>query len=645
MRRGRQASAANGIFVGCALICAAAPARADQAEPTVEDLRNLSIDDLANVNVTSVSKTPQPLGEAPASIYVISRNDILRAGARTIPEMLRLAPNLFVARINPSDYVITARGLSTSFEAQNFSNKLLVLIDGRSVYNPLFSGMYWDMQDVLPENIERIEVISGPGATLWGANAVNGVINIITRKSSESEGATFSAGAGNLREAASFQYGGKLGEEANYRAYVKSFYEHSFENPLGFSADDGWSKSQAGFRVDWAPAGELFTFQGDIHRGREDRVPDLRISGANLQATWRHALADGAAFQLMAYYDTIARKPVGNNGNFTLDTYNIEFQHSFKWGGWNEIVWGANQRLTTYDITPQLGATSLLFVPGEDELSLTSFFIQDQMALADDFDLILGLKLERDPFSNFEPMPSIRATWRPDDTTMVWGAVSRAVRSPTPFDVDVIERLGAVDFLIGNKDFDSEKLIAYELGLRAQLSERASFSVTLFDHEYDDLRTIELSPLGGLPLEWGNLMEGRIYGVEAWGTYQVADWWRLKAGLTLQDQDLNFKPGASGILGLPQAGNDPEHQAFLNSSMDLADDLTLEANLRWIGSLPAPAVDSYVQLNARIAWAVTEELELSLTGTDLLADDHREFTAPPADDIPRGVFFETRWKL
>ena len=631
----------------CAALLAAVvvgPATAAE-QPSVEDLSALSIEELANLPVTSVSRSPQKLSEAPASIFVISRDDILRSGARTVPEMLRLAPNLFVARINPSDYVITARGFSTSFEAQNFSNKLLVLIDGRSVYNPLFSGMYWDLQDVLPENIDRIEVISGPGATLWGANAVNGVINIITRASSETQGGFVSLGAGNLRSSAAFQYGGALSEDASYRAYVKAFHENSFDTASGLSADDGWSKPQAGFRVDWKPGGEAFTFQGDIYRGREDRAPDLRISGANLQASWQHTFDDGSSLQVLADYDTLTRRPITRNGGFTLDTYNVEFQHSFALGSWNKILWGANQRTTDYDIDPQIGPTSLLFAPGSGQLNLTSFFVQDQMALSDDFDLILGLKLENDPYDRVEPMPSIRATWRPDDTTMLWAAVSRAVRSPTPFDTDVIERLGAVDFLIGNPNFLPEKLVAYEVGLRTQLSPRASLTVSFFDHEYDDLRTIEPTPVVFLPLFWGNLMEGRIFGVEAWGSYQAADWWRLSAGLTIQDKEVSFKPGASGILGAPQAGNDPDFQAFLKSAVELSDDLTLDTNLRWIGGLPAPRVASYVELNARLAWAITDRLELSLSGTDLLNDDHVEFTVPPSDAIPRGVFIETRWKF
>ncbi len=630
----------------CALVAfALTPPLHAEETPSVEDLRDLSIEELSNLPVTSVSKSAQPLSEAPASIFVISADDIRRSGARTIPEMLRLAPNLFVARINPSDYVITARGFSTSFDAQNFSNKLLVLIDGRSVYNPLFSGMYWDLQDVLPENIDRIEVISGPGATLWGANAVNGVVNIITRAASETQGGIVSLGAGNLRSSASVQYGGKFSEDASYRAYIKTFYETAFEMAAGPSADDGWSKPQAGFRVDWKPGGEAFTFQGDIYKGREDRAPDLKLSGGNLQGTWQHAFENGSSLQMLAYYDTLTRRPTDRNGGFSVDTYNLEFQHSFALGSWNKVVWGADQRTTDYDIVPQVGATSLLFAPGTGQLNLTSFFVQDQMSLSNDFDLIVGLKLERDPYSRIEPMPTVRATWRVDDTTMLWAAVSRAVRSPTPFDTDVVERLGAVDFLIGNPNFLPEKLTAYEVGVRTQLSPRASLTVSIFDHEYDDLRSIEFAPGGGLPIQWGNLMEGRISGVEAWGSYQVADWWRLSAGLTVQDKEVSFKPGASGLLGAPQAGNDPEHQAFLKSSMDLSNDVTVDANLRWIGGLPAPKAPSYVELSARIAWAITDKLELSVSGTDLLHDDHLEFTAPPSDEIPRGVFIETRWKF
>jgi iron complex outermembrane recepter protein len=286
-----------------------------------------------------------------------------------------------------------------------------------------------------------------------------------------------------------------------------------------------------------------------------------------------------------------------------------------------------------------------LFSPASGRLDLASVFVQDQIALSSDFDLVLGVKIEHDGYSSAEAMPSIRATWRPDDQSMFWAAISRAVRSPTPFDADVVEMLGPVVFLVGNKNFSSEKLIAYELGYRTQLSSRASLSINVFDHEYDDLRSIELAPGGGLPLQWGNLLEGRIFGVEAWGNYQVADWWRLSAGLVVQDKELRVRPGSSGILGLTQAGDDPDHQATLKSSMDLDYGITVDANLRWVGHLPDPPVESYVEMNVRVGWQVSENLELSLSGSDFLHDRHREFTAPPSEDIEPGVFLEARWRF
>jgi iron complex outermembrane recepter protein len=615
---------------------------------SVESLRDLSLEELGDIEITSVSKQPQALSTAPAAIYVITHDDIVRSGATSIPEILRLAPNLQVAETSPSNYIITARGFSGNSNAQNFSDKLLVLIDGRSVYNPLFSGMYWDMQDVLPEDIERIEVISGPGATLWGANAVNGVINIVTRKSSDTQGGVIELGAGNQETSASLQYGGRITDDATYRAYVKAFRDSSFETSSGASAQDGWGKPQAGFRVDWNPSADQITFQGDIYHGDEEQPasPDQWISGGNLQASWQRDLGGGSSLQVMAYYDRVERLSDGDGG-FALNTYDLEFQHDFTLGSWNKIVWGAGERIADYNIVNRLSsASSLIFAPDTGQLSLTDFFAQDQISLADDFDLTAGLKLEYDPYSGLTPMPNLRATWRATDNAMFWAAVSRAVRSPTPFDTDVEEKLGSSVFLIGNPDFLPEKLTAYEIGYRGELSSRATLSVSAFYNSYDDLKSIELAPpITGVPLQWGNMMEGSVYGVEAWGSYEAADWWRLSAGLNLQNEALKFAPGASGLLGLSQAGDDPHHQASLRSSMDLTDRITFDADFRYVGELPDPVVPAYVELNTRLGWAVTDRLELSLSGFNLLHARHEEFTAPTSDEVKRSFFVDARWKF
>jgi len=601
------------------------------------------------VQVTSVSKSAQPLNKAAAAIYVITHEDIVRSGATSIPEILRLAPNLYVAQTSPSNYVITARGFSGNSAAQNFSDKLLVLIDGRSVYNPLFSGMYWDMQDVLPEDIERIEVISGPGATLWGANAVNGVINIVTRKSQDTQGGVLELGTGNQQSIANLQYGGRLSDDLTYRAYIKTFHDNSLDMSTGSSAHDGSSKPQGGFRMDWNPAGDQLTVQGDIYDGREDQgvAPDQLIYGGNLQASWQHDLGAGSSLQVMAYYDEVERDPADHNGGFTVDTYDLEIQHNFDLGSWNKIVWGAGERVADYSITNQLGSvSSLIFAPDKGRLNLTDVFAQDQLSLADNFDLVVGLKLEDDPYSGISPMPTVRATWRASDSTMFWAAASRAIRSPTPFDTHVVEKLGPTDFLNGNPDFLPEEVTAYELGYKGDLSSRATLSVSAFDSEYDDLKSIELAtPTTFLPLHWGNGIRGNVYGIEAWATYNAADWWRLSAGGNIQTESFRFKPGTSGLLGLSQSGDDPHHQASLRSSMDVSDRVTFDADFRYVGLLPNPRVPAYVELNTRLGWAINDRLELSLSGFNLLHARHQEFVAPPSDDVKRSFFIDTRWKF
>ena len=614
-----------------------------QAQIASADFSKLSIEQLGNVEITSVSKHAQPLSDAPASVYVITHDEIIRSGAMTVPEMLRLAPNLQVAQTSPFNYIITARGFSGNAAAQNFSDKLLVLIDGRSVYTPLFSGMYWDMQDVLPENVERIEVISGPGATLWGANAVNGVINIVTRKSSDTQGGVLEFGAGNQYESASLQYGGALSDDLTYRAYIKTFRDRSFE-----SADhDGWTKPQGGFRLDWTPGNDALSVQGDIYDGRENNgaAVDGPISGGNVTTNWKHDFADGSSLQLLAYYDNVGRKPVDHNGGFVLDTYNLEAQYNFAWGDWNNLVVGAGERFSNYAITDQIGtANSLIFDPAHGQLNLANVFVQDEMALSDNFDLTLGLKLESDPYSGVTPMPSIRASWQVSDDTTFWAAVSRAIRSPTPFDTHVVEFLGPTPFLTGDPDFRPEKVTAYELGYRGQLSRDASVSVSLFDSEYDDLKNVEFAPAPPfLPLHWDNNMKGRVYGLEAWGTYEATDWWKLSAGLNIQSESFRFEPGSSGLLGTSQQGNDPHHQASLRSSMNLSDSVTFDADLRYVGQLPDPHVPSYVELNARLGWMITDKIELSLAGYNLLHDHHQEFS--PGDEIKRSFFVDTRWKF
>jgi len=628
-------------------MAAGLPSRSGFAQ-SLETLGQMSIEELGNVEITSVSKRPEALADAPAAVYVLDHDQIMRSGATSIPEMLRLVPNLQVAQISPSSYVVTARGFSGNYADQSFSNKILVLIDGRSVYTPLYSGVYWDAQDVLPDDIDRIEVISGPGATLWGANAVNGVINIITRNSSATEGGLLEIGGGNQEMSTALRYGGQLSDDASYRVYAKAFSMAPFDTPGSGNAHDGWSKPQGGFRVDWKPDSDLVTFQGDMYTGAEEegQNPDQLISGGNLEARWNHPLDDGSNLQLLAYYDQTRRSSSEGGGSFVLRTYDLELEHSFTVADWNKIVWGVGERVNAYRIAGAYSPeNSLVFEPAERTLNLANLFIEDAMTLASRLQLTAGLKLEDDPYSGVAPMPSLRVSWKPFDEMLLWAAASRAIRAPTPFDVDVVETFWGSPYILGKPNFHPEDLDAFELGYRQQIMSGLSLSLSGFENVYDDLRNIVGGPGGSPPYRWGNGMRGDVYGVEAWAAWQVTGWWQLNAGLTVQHEALGFKQGARTLAGIAQAGDDPHHQASLRSSMNLGQDLTVDADLRYVGVLPDPKVPDYAELNLRFGWKITDRIELAVSGLNLLHDKHLEYTDPPSDLVKRSFFIDTRWKF
>jgi iron complex outermembrane recepter protein len=623
-----------------------APVPGGAAPPprSVEDLRDFSIEQLADLQVTSVAKSSQPLRDAPAAIYVITHDDVMRSGATSLPEILRLAPNLQVSQVSATRYVITARGFSGNTADQSFSDKLLVLIDGRSVYTPLFSGVYWDMQDVPVEDIDRIEVISGPGAALWGANAVNGVINIITRKAAETQGGYVEAGVGNQERGVSVQYGGRLSPDLAFRLYIQDFRYADTVTAAGADAHDHGSAPQGGGRIDWTPtASDLFTLQGDDYQGghAQPGAPDESIAGNNILARWNHSWRSGATFQLQAYWDRTSRATPGQ-GSFLLDTYDIDAQGGFSLGNINQIVVGAGFRHSPYDI---MGSASLLFVPAKGDLNLANAFVQDTLSITRRLALTGGVKIENDPYSGLTALPNVRLSWRPTANAMLWGAVSQAIRSPTPFDTDVVEKLQSLVYLIGAPQFESEKVTAYEVGTRVEPSARASVSVSLYYNVYDDVRTVEPAPVGFIPLRWGNGIRGDTWGLEAWSDYKLAPWWRLTATFTLLREQFAFKPGASGLLGFAQVGDDPRHQAQLRSSMDLGHHVSLEADLRYQDALPNPFVPPYVELNSRIAWEISRRVQVSLSGFNLLHDHHQEFPAAEANAVPRSVYAALRLRF
>jgi iron complex outermembrane receptor protein len=621
-----------------------------QGDPvSLSTLKTLSIEDLMKIEVTSVSKTGEPLSDAAAAVYVITREDILNSGAKSLPDILRLAPNLQVAQITASTFAITARGFNGPL-----ASKLLVLVDGRSVYTPLYSGVLWDAQDVLPEDIERIEVISGPGATLWGANAVNGVISITTRNTTDTLGGSLKLGGGNLEQRGSLQYGGKLSDAVSYRAYVDSFHYGHDVTELGANAKDDWHKSQGGFRLDWALPGDLMTLQGDFYDGSEDKLtpPAQTTSGRNVLARWNHTFAGGSGLQIQAYYDYTAFTIPAVAGDY-LNTYDLDAQYSFSWGTRQSIVWGGGFRVQQDDAPTILSSSQVfLFSPQRRTLNLANIFVQDSISLTERLKLILGTKLEDDPYTGLEPLPSARLSWKVRDSDLLWAAVSRAVRAPSRIDRDISEVVGPLVFLRGG-DFQPEKLIAYELGYRAQPTVRSSLSISTFYNVYTDLRSAELSAGGTLPVTFGNRMKGDTYGVEMWGSYQVNDWWRLGAGANWLHENLHFEPGSSGIGGTGLAGNDPSYQVSARSTMTLSRNWLVNLDLRRIGALPNPASPSYTELDAHIGWAVSSSMEITLTGANLIHPHHLEFGTVPAPlqlgptgvETGRSVFIDGRWRF
>jgi iron complex outermembrane receptor protein len=386
--------------------------------------------------------------------------------------------------------------------------------------------------------------------------------------------------------------------------------------------------------------------QGDVYRINEDRLNDESVEGRgrNILTRWQHEFDDGSALQIQGYYDYVFRGAQGDAGSFNVSTYDLELQHSLSSLGSNRIVWGIGQRISPYSIHDQIGpATSLLFRPEDRTLRLTNGFIQDQILLTQALNLTLGVKIENDPYSNTSTMPSVRLAWLPYDNTLLWTAVSRAIRSPTPFDTDVIERLGTTDFLAADQDFQREELWAYEVGYRGTITQDFSLSVSGYWNVYDDLRTVELSPAGGLPLRWGNGMEGKIYGIQAWSDLQLAAWWRISAGIATLHEDLTFKSGASGLLGTAQAGNDPHLRASLRSLMDLGHSIAFSTYLRYVGPRSDPEVESYFECNAAVTWQARSDLELYLAGANLFHPPHVEFS--PGDEIPRSFRAGLKWRF
>ncbi len=611
------------------------------AAHSTSDLRDLSIEELTQVKVTSVTKTAESVDTAPSAVYIITRDAILRSGYLTVPEILRLAPNLFVAEISPSRYVITARGLSGNDAAQNFNNKLLVLIDGRSVYTPIFSGVNWDQQDVRVEDIDRIEVISGAGSTLFGANAVNGVINIVTRSSALTQGLAATGSAGTQERSASVRYGGQVGERLSYRAYVQGYDATELRTAAGARAGDGLSRVQGGFRLDWAAsAADAVTLQGDAYDGAVDQngAPDAGISGRNLLTRWTHAGAR-SRFEVQAYYDHFAEGPTPSGLASNVDTYDLALQENLSLGA-HALTFGGGARVI--DLAIEVKPGNFFFVPPSQTEAIGNVFVQDSIMLTKALRVIVGVKAEHNYYSGLDLLPSARVAYTLGPHVFLWAAVSRAIRSPTPFDRDVVEIAAPPIVLRGNPNFLTERLVTYEGGARISIGKAASLSVSGFFNDYDKLRNIQTTPVTFFPLTWGNGLLAQTHGIDAWATLALAPWWSVGASFDWLKVDAHFAPGASRVLGTAQLGDDPEFRAGLSTDVALGAAVTARAALRYVDTLPDPRVPSYVELDTRLAWQVAPRLEIALVGRNLLHDRHVEYTS--ADPVQRSVLGQLRWR-
>jgi iron complex outermembrane recepter protein len=614
------------------------------------------------LEVISVTRHPEKLLNAASAIQVITQEDIRRSGATSIPEALRLADNLQVAQKNSHDWAISSRGFNTAL-----ANKLLVMIDGRTVYTPLYSGVFWDVQDYLLEDIDRIEVISGPGGALWGANAVNGVINIITKSAKDSQGVYAEAGGGSQpQDFTGERYGGSFDANTAYRVYGKYFDRSAEVLADGDSGSDSWRQGRAGFRVDSQPSThDRLTLQGDYYDGREDQQTGgvAANSGANLLGRWTRTLSDESDFSLQTYIDqTHLGEPVAplvvSGAQFSpagtvyddLTTYDVDFQQRFSLGAYNRVVWGFGYR-NTHDAV--IEAPALGFFPAVLVQNLYSGFVQDEIALKRNLSFTLGTKLEHNDYSGFEFEPDARLSWVLNSSQALWAAVSRAVRTPSRIDRDLSE--GTPPYLIllkGGADFTSEALLAYELGYRVQLNSAFTASVSSFYNQYNDVRSTSITPGTILPLYFANNLEGDTYGLEFSGNYQVTEDWSLHAGYTLLRENLRVKPGQYDLDNALNETADPRGQFSMRSALNLPRRTEFSAALRWVDTLhtnngPTPGtVPSYFEFDTRIAWHVNSRLELSLSGENLLHNRHPEygFPDPARVEIERSAYGKLAWR-
>lgn len=650
--------------------------RFSQSHPL--DLSHLSLEELMNLEFVTASRNPQPLAETAAAVYVISNEAIKHSGVTSIADALRMAPGVQVAQISSHTWAVSIRGFN-----DRFSNKLLVLMDGRTLYNPLHSGVIWEVQDMVLEDIDRIEIIRGPGAAMWGANAVNGVINIITKNSSDTLGSLLTvAGGTSERFHGQARFGGRAGERTTYRLYGKYLERAEGENITFMEGEDSWNMGQGGFRLDHAfSAQSHLSLQGDLYQAR---LEDMNISAASplfiampvesvwdmkghhLLGAWRYTMADNSNLQAQFYYDTTTTDSIF--GNEERETYDFDFQHIFSLTDNQNITWGIGFRQSADDIEGTY-QVNVVHDPTRRDI-LYSAFLQDEIALfSSRLKLIIGSKFEHNDYTGVEIQPSVRGSWQPADNHSLWAAVSRAVRTPSRYEHDGILRSpllqdpenGSIIARIwqSSTDFDSEVLVAYETGYRHIVNEKLSFDLALFYNDYEEIGTMEAeqptlmtTPFGDLllqPYVIDNAISGFTWGGELVANILPADWWRLQGvysylQMQLENESENASTSAEDINN-----TSPGSQLSLRSHMTFPHNLSLDLWLRYVGALSSENVESYWDGDIRVAWEPVEHFELSLVGRNLFRESHKEMEqhsySSLSTEVKRSLYLKLSWRF
>ena len=645
--------------------------------PHRTDLAAMNIEDLMNLQVTTASKNEQKLSQTAAAMYVITQEDIRRSGMTSVAELLRMVPGMDVAQVDANTWAISSRGFN-----DRFANKLLVLVDGRAVYTLTYSGVYWEVQDLVLEDIDRVEVIRGPGGLLWGANAVNGVINIITKKAEDTQGVLVTDEGGNQeRTSTTTQFGGRAKNGA-YRIFAKYFDREPFANASGGNADDGWDMLHGGFRSDWhLSQRDTLTVQGDLYNGRVGRTitgvfsfapnaPETsnvwtQLDGGNLLGRWRRTPSSTSDVTLQIYYDHYRKlDPVLGEHRQMGD---LDFQHHFVAYSRHDITWGAEFRRT---VDHMVGSLALGFRPSRRNGWLLGGFVQDQIGLLRDrLRLNLGMRYEADKTNELPAIfPDIRLIWTPTARQSFWMAVSRAERTPSRADagIDVdttnVSSSGGLPTTIeydGNPNIGDEYLTAFQAGYRAQYGKYFSANLTGYHNHYNSVRGTALGtpfvetdpgpPHVVLPQIYNNSIAGATDGVEASATWQVASSWKLSGGYTWLRMNLHsILPGDHSADLAANQGTSPSQQFNVRSYLNLPRNIQFDSMLYFVGGLSTFSVTAYPRLDSRIAWRPMEGMELSVTGQNLSQPRHLEFTSANqgilATHVKRSFYGKMTWR-